>query len=72
MKMLLPVTSAKKWPESAMLTVNIAKNLGRLWLAYTELQVEFTCYNSYLLTLTMIWGCSDTLTYWKGSWAYID
>ena len=25
MKMLLPVTSAKKWPESAMLTVNIAK-----------------------------------------------
>ena len=24
MKMLLPVTSAKKWPEIAMLTVNIA------------------------------------------------
>ncbi len=23
MKMLLPVTSAKKWPESVMLTVNI-------------------------------------------------
>ncbi len=27
------------------------KNLGRLWLAYTELQGDFTCYNSYLLTL---------------------
>ncbi len=28
-----------------------AKNLGRLWLAYTEFQADFTCYNSYLLTL---------------------
>ncbi len=27
------------------------KNLGRLWLAYTELQGDFTCYHSYLLTL---------------------
>ncbi len=27
------------------------KNLGRLWLAYTELQGDFTCYNSHLLTL---------------------
>ncbi len=27
------------------------KNLGRLWLAYTELEGDFTCYNSYLLTL---------------------
>ncbi len=27
------------------------KNLGRLWLAYTELQGDFTCYKSYLLTL---------------------
>ena len=27
------------------------KNIGRLWLAYTELQGDFTCYNSYLLTL---------------------
>ncbi len=27
------------------------KNLGRLWFAYTELQGDFTCYNSYLLTL---------------------
>ena len=28
-----------------------AKNLGRLWLAYTEIQGDFTCYNSYPLTL---------------------
>ncbi len=27
------------------------KNLGRLWLAYTELQGDFTCYKSHLLTL---------------------
>ncbi len=27
------------------------KNLGRLWLAYTEPWGNFTCYNSYLLTL---------------------
>ncbi len=27
------------------------KNLGRLWLAYTELQGDFKRYNSYLLTL---------------------
>ncbi len=27
------------------------KNIGRLWLAYTELQGDFTCFNSYLLTL---------------------
>ncbi len=27
MKMLLPVTSANKWPESDMLTVNIAKEM---------------------------------------------
>ncbi len=27
------------------------KNLGRLWLAYSEVQGDFTCYNSYLLTL---------------------
>ena len=26
------------------------KNLLRLWLAYTELQDDITCYNSYLLT----------------------
>ncbi len=26
-------------------------NLGRLWLAYTELQSDCTCYNSYLLIL---------------------
>ena len=29
--------------------VLITKNLGRLWLAYTELQGDFTRYNSYLL-----------------------
>ncbi len=23
----------------------LEKNLGRLWLAYTELQVDVTCYN---------------------------
>ncbi len=23
----------------------LSKNLGRLWLAYTELQGDFTCYN---------------------------
>ncbi len=28
-----------------------SKNLGRLWLAYTELLGDFTCCNSYLLTL---------------------
>ncbi len=66
-----------------------SKNLGRLWLAYTELQVGFTCYNSYLLTLGTLhsqnsayggliytklrrWGCSDTLNYWKESWASND
>ena len=27
------------------------KNLGRLWLAYTELKGDFTCGNLYLLTL---------------------
>ena len=32
------------------------KNLGRLWLAYTEVQVDFTCYNSYLLTLATLQG----------------
>ena len=31
MKMLLPVTSAKKWPESVMLTVNIATRGVCLW-----------------------------------------
>ncbi len=41
------------------------KNLGQLWLAYTELQGDFTCYNSYLL----MWACSDTSSHWKGSWA---
>ena len=33
------------------------KNLGRIWLAYTcytELQGDFTCYNSYLLTLSTL------------------
>ncbi len=55
-----------------------AKNIGRLWLAYTELQGDFTCYNSYLLTLATLhsqlrmWACSDTTSYWKGSWAVID
>ena len=29
----------------------LGKNLGRLWLAYTELQGDFTWKNSYLLTL---------------------
>ncbi len=27
------------------------KKLGRLWLAYTEVQVDFSCYNLYPLTL---------------------
>ncbi len=31
-----------------------SKNLGRFWLAYAELQVEFTCYNSNLLTLVTL------------------
>ncbi len=59
------------------------KNLGRLWLAYTELQGDFTCYNSYLLTLGTLrsqnsayggpmWACSQTINYWKGSWADVD
>ena len=29
----------------------LTKNLGRLWVANTEIQDDFTCYNSYLLTL---------------------
>ncbi len=35
------------------------KKLGRLWLGYTELQGDFCCYNSYLLTLTckIMQGC---------------
>ena len=33
------------------ITFTFWKNLGRLWLASTELQGDFTCYNSYLLTL---------------------
>ena len=33
-----------------------AKNLGRLWLAYTELQGDFTCFNSYLLTLGTLYS----------------
>ena len=27
------------------------KNLGQLWLAYAELQGDFPCYNSHMLTL---------------------
>ena len=35
------------------------KNLGRLWLAYKELQADFTCYNSYaLLVIFMKETCS--------------
>ena len=29
---------------------DLTKNLGRLWLAYTEIQGDFTWYNLYLLT----------------------
>ncbi len=33
------------------------KNLGRLWLAYTEFRANSTCYSSFLLTLgTLIEG----------------
>ncbi len=35
------------------------KNLGRLWLAYTEVQGVFTCYNSYLLTLWAGFGTNS-------------
>ena len=65
----------------------LAKSLGRLWLAYTELQNEF-----YMLQLTSIdsrhltqpelslkkhyhvrmWACHDTIRYQKGSWAFVD
>ncbi len=41
-----------------LLSVDYVKNLGRLWLAYTELQGDFTCYKSYLLTP----GCGLALT----------
>ncbi len=38
-----------------MVGEDIINNLGRLWLViyrtYTELQGDFTCFNSYLLTL---------------------
>ncbi len=64
------------------------KNLGRLWLAYTELQGDF-----YMLHLESVnsghftqpelrmtpitasyrkWACLDTITYKKGSWAEVD
>ena len=40
----------------------LTKNLGRLWLAYAELQIEFTCYNSYQLTLGTLHGQNHTHT----------
>ncbi len=39
------------WKLQEILSLSsTSKNLGRLWLAYTELQGDFTCCNSYLLT----------------------
>ncbi len=41
---------------NALQVLDIRKNLGRLWLAYTELQGDFTCFYSYLLTLGTLHG----------------
>ncbi len=40
------------------------KNLGRLWLAYTELQGDCTCYKSYLLTTPMAVSAKDVGLLW--------
>ncbi len=37
--------------HSKLKCLSNSKNLGRLCLAYTKLQGDFTCFNSYLLTL---------------------
>ncbi len=41
----------------------LAKNLGRFWLAYSELQGDFYMHQ--------LWACSDTSSYWKGSRAHV-
>ncbi len=45
------IVTGGRYKELAMQFSHFDKNLGRLWLAYTELQGNFTCFNSYLLTL---------------------
>ncbi len=47
----LPVCVYGHTALKGLMSIQWTKNLGRLWLAYTELQGDFTCYSSYLLTL---------------------
>ena len=49
-------TAKNKWSSLTIVVLIFIvlikhKNLGRLWLAYTELQRDFRCYNSHLLPL---------------------
>ena len=63
-----PVLPKRIW-NTYDYAISYYKNLGRLWLAYTELQGDFTCYNSCLLTLgtfihpVMMWACSNASIY---------
>ncbi len=41
----------KKLPFNYFKEFRTSKTLGRLRLAFTEIQGDFTCYNSHLLTL---------------------
>ena len=74
---VLPLQPKTLWK----LCDGIWTNLRGHWLAYTELQGDFTSCNSYLLTLIPGWGAPVAggqfiqvlaTIYWKGSWAIIN
>ncbi len=50
----------------------ILRNLGRLWLAYKELVVWQPGVRMLQTRLKFFFSSSDTLSYWKGSWASFD
>ena len=55
-KNTLGLSTMHSWSKEMHRMEKIPKNLGRLWLAYTERQGDFTCYHSYLLTLGNLQG----------------
>ncbi len=61
------------------LSLTNGKNLGRFWLAYNKnicFGFHGTTYICWLRALyqfqVRMWACSNTSSYWKGSWADVD